>query len=108
MRWASKTTSYENEYGEILAMGVFFGNLSLVVTLLLCAFQQLSWYHLIALFLIKFTLDFALLLQTNRFLNNEKFMFPLISSLLYPFFSTSVALYTLFGKYEWKGRKFSK
>jgi hypothetical protein len=29
-----------------------------------------------------------------------------LSSLLYPFFSTSVALYSLFGKYEWKGRKF--
>lgn len=108
VRWASKTTSYENEYGEILAMGVFFGNLSLVVTLLLCSFQTLSWYHLLALFLIKFILDFVLLLQANRFLNKGKFLFPLISSVLYPFFSTTVALYSLFGKYEWKGRKFRK
>lgn len=108
VRWASKTTSYENEYGEVLAMGVFFGNLSLVITLIFCAFQMVSLYHLLILFLIKFTLDFVLLLQTNRFLNKGKFFFPLISSVIYLFFSTTVALYSLFGKYEWKGRKFSK
>jgi glycosyltransferase involved in cell wall biosynthesis len=106
VRWASKTTAYKNEYAELLAMGVFFGNLSLVVTLIFSSFQMVSWCHLLALFLIKFTLDFVLLHQTNRFLNKGKFLFPLMSNVLYPFFSTTVALYTLFGKYEWKGRKF--
>ncbi|MES2545490.1 MAG: glycosyltransferase [Bacteroidota bacterium] len=108
VRWASKTTSYENEYGEVLAMSVFFGNLSLVAALIFCAFQILSWNHLLVLFLIKFVVDSILLLQTNRFLNNGKFLFPLLSSILYPFFSTTVALYSLFGEYEWKGRKFKE
>jgi hypothetical protein len=30
----------------------------------------------------------------------------ILSSLFYPFFSVSVALYSLIGKYEWKGRRF--
>lgn len=106
VRWASKTTSYQSEYGEILAMAVFFGNLSLLVTLAFCLFQLLPWQHLAILFLVKFIIDMVLLLQTNRFLNKGKFLFPIISSVLYPFFSTTVALYTMFGKYEWKGRKF--
>jgi cellulose synthase/poly-beta-1,6-N-acetylglucosamine synthase-like glycosyltransferase len=106
VRWASKTTSYESEYGEVLAMGVFFGNLSLIVTLFFCLFQTISWYQFLALFLIKFSIDLVLLIQTGRFLKKGKFFFPLIGSLLYPFFSTAVALYTLFGNYEWKGRKF--
>lgn len=106
VRWASKTTSYQSNYGEVLAMAVFFGNLSLVVTFLFCLFQILTWYHLLILFLIKFTVDLVLLIQTGGFLNKGKFLFPLFSSLLYPFFSTAVALYTLFGSYEWKGRKF--
>lgn len=106
VRWASKTTSYQSEYGEILAMAVFFGNLSLLVTLAFCLFNLLPWQHLAVLFIAKFMIDMILLLQTNRFLNKGKFVFPIISSLFYPFFSTIVALYTMFGKYEWKGRKF--
>lgn len=106
VRWASKTTSYESDYGEVLAMGVFFGNLSLVVAFIFCLTELLQWYHLLILFLIKFTVDLVLLIQTGRFLNKGKFLFPIFSSLLYPFFSTAVALYTLFGSYEWKGRKF--
>jgi hypothetical protein len=31
-----------------------------------------------------------------------------LSSLFYPFFSVCVAFYSLLGKYEWKGRAFSK
>ncbi|HLF50689.1 glycosyltransferase family 2 protein [Flavobacterium sp.] len=106
VRWASKTTSYESDYGEILAMGVFFGNLSLVVAFIFCLTELLYWHLLLILFLIKFTVDMVLLIQTGRFLNKGKFLFPIFSSLLYPFFSTAVALYTLFGSYEWKGRKF--
>jgi len=87
-------------------MGVFFGNLSLVVAFIFCLTELLYWHLLLILFLIKFTVDMVLLIQTGRFLNKGKFLFPIFSSLLYPFFSTAVALYTLFGSYEWKGRKF--
>jgi hypothetical protein len=39
-------------------------------------------------------------------LNKKRMRYLVLSSLLYPFFSSCVALYSLFGKYEWKGRKF--
>jgi hypothetical protein len=49
----------------------------------------------------KFTVDTILIYKTNR-LTKKKIRY-LILAVLYPFFSTSVALYSLFGKYEWKG-----
>ncbi|HRA73376.1 MAG TPA: glycosyl transferase, partial [Flavobacterium sp.] len=64
-----------------------------------------NFYLLIFLVLAKFSVDFVLIHKTNGFLKN-KTHFYLISSLLYPFFSVCVALYSLIGKYEWKGRRF--
>ncbi|CAN1545881.1 COG1215 Glycosyltransferases, probably involved in cell wall biogenesis [Flavobacteriaceae bacterium] len=108
VRWASKTTSYESDYGEILAMAVFFGNLSLVAMFFFSVLELANWTHFSVLFCIKFTIDFILLFKTNYFLNKGKFLFPIISSFIYPFFSTTVALYSLMGTYKWKGRTFKK
>ena len=108
VRWASKTTSYESDYGELLAMAVFFGNLSLVGMFFFSVFELADWTQFFVLFCIKFTIDYILLFKTNHFLNKRKFLFPVISSFIYPFFSTSVALYSLMGTYKWKGRTFKK
>ena len=108
VRWASKTTSYKNDYAEALAMSVFFGNLSVLVTAILSVLQILPWMHLLILFGCKFSVDLVLLFQTHRFLNKGKVHFPLMSGILYPFFSTTVALYSLLGNYQWKGRTFRK
>jgi glycosyltransferase involved in cell wall biosynthesis len=106
VRWASKTTSYQSEYGKRLGLIVFMVNIGLI-----CCFG-LTFFGLIPLpllgfyFLIKFGIDAVLIEQTNRFLTKHKIRYLLLSSLWYPFFSTTVALYCLFGKYEWKGRRF--
>ena len=108
VRWASKTTSYESDYGELLAMAVFFGNLSLVAMFFFSVFELANWQQFIVLFCFKFTTDFILLFKTNHFLNKGKFLFPVISSFIYPLFSTTVAIYSLMGTYKWKGRTFKK
>jgi cellulose synthase/poly-beta-1,6-N-acetylglucosamine synthase-like glycosyltransferase len=106
VRWASKTTSYQIAFGKRLGMLVFLMNLSLVVAFLLLLFGIFPWFFLSLLFIIKFGIDTILMQQTNSFLTKNKIRYLFLSSLLYPFFSTSVALYCLFGKYEWKGRRF--
>lgn len=108
VRWASKATNYYNDFGEFIALSVFFGNVSLLIIFFLCVFSIESWIYFISLFLIKFIVDFVLLLKANAFLNNNKRIFPVLSSFLYPFFSSGVALYSIIGKYEWKGREFKK
>ena len=114
VRWASKTSSYQSMFGIGLGLIVFAGNVGLLI-IVCCLLYQFTFarvlfvngnfYLLVFLLLAKFSVDFVLIKKTNGFLKN-KTQFYLISSLLYPFFSMSVALFSLFGKYEWKGRRF--
>jgi hypothetical protein len=62
-------------------------------------------YLMLFLLLAKIVVDFLLIHKTNSFLKS-KTNYYLLGSLVYPFFSVSVALYSMFGKYEWKGRTF--
>lgn len=104
VRWASKSVAYENEFGELLAVIVFLGNACIATSVFLTAFGYLPFGYLLALFLSKIAVDTILLALTNGFLRKGKFFFPLFSGLVYPFFSVAVALYSIYGKYEWKGR----
>ena len=105
VRWASKTGSYQSRFGIGLGLIVFGGNVGLLFVICSLLFGIGNFYLLIFLLLAKFSVDLILIHKTNAFLKN-KTQFFITSSLLYPFFSLSVVLYSLFGKYEWKGRKF--
>jgi len=108
VRWASKTTSYKNSYAKILAVVVLLMNVALVVGCVLSVVGSLEWKWLLLGFLIKYIVDYVLLFQSNLYLRNGKFLFPMASSLLYPVFCSSVGLYSLFGSFTWKGRRFKK
>lgn len=105
VRWASKTGSYQSVFGKDLAVIVLAGNLSLVFGYFLCAFGLLSWQYCAVLFVIKFAFDFILLKKANSFFTKKRMRYLILSSLLYPFFCVGVALFSLLGKYEWKGRR---
>lgn len=107
VRWASKSTGYSSLFGKSLAIIVFLGNLVWIITFVLSLLNLVNYTTFILYFGIKFSVDFLLLSQANNFFKT-KIKWVLISSIVYPIFSTSVALYSLFGKYEWKGRKFKK
>jgi glycosyltransferase involved in cell wall biosynthesis len=105
VRWASKASSYQSRFGKSLGLIVFGGNIGVWFIVYGLLFGTANFYLLCFLLLAKIVVDFVLIHKTNVFLKN-KTQFYLISSLLYPFFSVIVALYSLFGKYEWKGRRF--
>jgi glycosyltransferase involved in cell wall biosynthesis len=106
VRWASKAGSYQSGFGKGLGLVVFGGNLAWVLGFGFWALGLIPFQVIILLFLLKFMVDSVLIYKANLFLTKTKMRFLVSSSLLYPFFSTSVALYSLFGKYEWKGRRF--
>jgi glycosyltransferase involved in cell wall biosynthesis len=106
VRWASKTTSYQSGFGKRLGLLVFMMNFGFVCCFLLTLLGILPGFFVLLYFLIKFGIDSVLIQKTNSFLTKHKIRFLFLSSLWYPFFSTAVALYCLFGKYEWKGRRF--
>lgn len=106
VRWASKTSSYQSTFGKGLGLLVFIGNLGLIIGFGCWVFGFIPFQNIVLLFLLKFLIDIILIYKTNNFLNKRKIRYLISSSLFYPIFSVSVALYSLFGKYEWKGRKF--
>ncbi|HEU4495687.1 MAG TPA: glycosyltransferase [Flavobacterium sp.] len=106
VRWASKASSYKNAFGKTLAIAVLAGNLAVVLALLLTLFSLFPFWNWYLLFAIKIMADFLVLYPAEKFLKPRAVKFFLLSCLLYPFFSSSAALFSLFGKYEWKGRKF--
>jgi glycosyltransferase involved in cell wall biosynthesis len=106
VRWASKTSSYQSTFGKGLGVLVFAGNLGLIVGVGYWVLGVIPFQNIVLLFLLKFLVDTVLIYKANYFLTKTKIQYLILSSLLYPFFSVSVALYSLFGKYEWKGRRF--
>lgn len=106
VRWASKTTSYQIAFAKRLGLLVFIMNFGFVYCFVLTLLGMLPYFLIWVYFLLKFGIDVVLIKKTNRFLTKHKIRYLLSSSLWYPFFSTAVALYCFFGKYEWKGRRF--
>lgn len=106
VRWASKTSSYKSNFGKILALAVFMGNFTIVLSFFLTLFSLFSFWNCYLLVALKIFIDFILLYQTGKFIQPRRVRFFIFCNLLYPFFSTAVAIYSFFGKYEWKGRKF--
>ena len=106
VRWASKTSSYQSSFGKGLGLLVFAGNLSWLLVLGSWLLGLTAFQNFFLVCVLKFSVDTILIYKTNHFLNNSKMRYLILSSLLYPFFCVSVALYSLFGKYEWKGRTF--
>jgi glycosyltransferase involved in cell wall biosynthesis len=106
VRWASKTGSYQSFFGKLLALIVFSGNISWIITVGYCIYNFEMAAALFPFVLLKMIIDAILILQSNRFLNSKGTPYLLVSSLFYPFFSSGVALYSLFGKYDWKERRF--
>jgi cellulose synthase/poly-beta-1,6-N-acetylglucosamine synthase-like glycosyltransferase len=107
VRWASKSTGYSSVYGKLLALVVFGGNLVWIMSFLLWLTSILDQNIFMLFVALKFLIDFILIYKTANFFES-KLQYVLASSLLYPFFSVSVAVYSLFGNYSWKGRNFRK
>lgn len=107
VRWASKSTGYSSVYGKLVALVVFVGNLAWILSFILWLIGTLNQNSFMLFLTLKFLVDFILLYKTANFFES-KLQYVLASSLLYPFFSVSVAIYSLFGNYSWKGRRFRK
>jgi cellulose synthase/poly-beta-1,6-N-acetylglucosamine synthase-like glycosyltransferase len=107
VRWASKSSAYVDWFSKSLAIVVFLTNFLWIVGCGLWVLETFSYENLLLYFGIKFLVDLILILKSANFFN-QRIQLVLISSLIYPFFTSAVALYSLFGNYSWKGRRFRK
>jgi hypothetical protein len=83
-------------------------NVSLVVSFGLWYFGKFDLRLFAMALILKYGIDYVLLYKTNGYLRNKALIPPLASSLFYPIFSSFVGIYSLFGSFNWKGRKFKK
>lgn len=107
VRWASKTGNYKSFYSKQLGLSVLLMNLIWLLILVFWLIRLINADFFMLFIALKFLVDFILLFQTSSFFRT-RLRFVLLSSLIYPFFCTWVAVYSLFGSYTWKGRVFKK
>lgn len=109
VRWASKTSAYNNIFSKILAFIVLLMNASLVLCFVSALLGLLSWLFLSIIFVVKFSVDLLFVSRSSSFYrqNTTLTSYP-INSLIYPFFVVLVSCFSVFSSYTWKGRSFKK
>ncbi|MDO5987461.1 glycosyltransferase [Flavivirga amylovorans] len=109
IRWAAKTSAYNNWFGKFTGLIVLLMNALVIATLLLTILHVFNFKIWIYILMIKFSIDFLLIYKSAHFFNQKPvlrhFVFGFI---MYPFFSFYIAFISLFRTYKWKGRTFKQ
>ena len=109
VRWAAKTSTYNNSFGKLVGITVFLMNLQVLLLPLFSVFGLFNIKIWVYILVIKLSIDFLLLYKTSAFFNQRRaFVSFLTSFSVYPFFSVYVAVLSLFKGYTWKGRTFKR
>lgn len=110
VRWAAKTSAYNNGFGKLTGLIVLLMNALIIILILLFMLNMFHANILLCIIIIKFCLDFLLIYKAALFFNqkNAALKSYLTAFILYPFFSVYVAILSLFSGYTWKGRDFKK
>jgi len=109
IRWAAKSTAYKSNFAKLVGVIVFMMNLGIIVTFILVLSEVIHYEILLFSFAVKFTTDLYLLyISAGLFRKKLILIHYLWSSILYPIFSTTVAISSLFSGFQWKGRSFKR
>ncbi len=109
IRWAKKTSNVPSLLSVVIGICVFLMNLLLLVLAVAGFFEFRFLLFFVSCMLIKIFVDFVLLARTAKSIGaiiNVKHC--ILSGLLYPVFSTSIVFSSIFSKYSWKGKSYSK
>ena len=109
LRWAAKTSSYNNTFGKLVGLIVFCMNALIIFVALLIIIDALRFELLILIFALKFFLD-AFLINKSAYFFKQPFKVKsyILSSLLYPLFSVYITVNSIFFGFKWKDRVFKK
>ena len=109
IRWAAKTSAYNNWFGKLTGLIVMLMNSIVIVLTLLTILNVFNLKILIYILVIKFNIDFYLIYKPTSFFNQKDVLKTFIFGfLVYPFFSVYIAFLSIFKGYKWKDRNFKK
>ena len=105
-RWAAKTSSISNNLTKSLGVCVLITNLTFIALLI----QSKTYSIPLCVFItIKSTIDFILLRKVAIFTKQkETLRYYLPSIFLHTVFTSFIAIYSIFGGYTWKNRKYKR
>lgn len=106
IRWGSKAKGYLSFWSLVVPLVVFMLNF-LMVVIFIFAINAPGFFIIYLLYVILKTLmDYPLLSFFSGFFGKRKllrFLFPF--EFIYPFYLTFAAFFSIFSRFEWKGRK---
>lgn len=109
IRWAAKSSAYKSNFAKLTGIVVLLMNFCLAIGILLAFAGLISYKAVLICFLIKFYMDLVLISKwSNYFKKNNILKHFWWCSIIYPFFTSYVAIMSLFTGFEWKGRSFRK
>lgn len=109
LRWASKTSHYNNLFGKLTGLIVLLMNAFIVIAITCGISGAFSIKTLLYILFIKLNIDFLLIYKTAVFFNQKTILKSyFLSFLIYPFFSVYIAFISTFKSYKWKDRTFKK
>jgi len=110
IRWASKTSRQKNGLSKFIASIIFITNI--LVVLCCIGIPALNWqfYHLLLMVTLgKIGIDLFFLFWANMFFKIKlNIGLTLLISVVYPFIFSFIAIRSVFGRYQWKGRDFRR
>ena len=109
IRWASKTSAYNNWFGKLIGLIVLLMNSVIILSILLSVLGIIKVTILFYVLFIKFNIDVLLIYKAATFYNQKNALKSFfLSFLIYPFFSVYIAFISLFKDYKWKNRSYKK
>lgn len=107
VRWASKTIAFKNKFSKMIGLLVFLANFVIVAMLFMAFTGRISWFEFGLLFLLKFNIDFVILLKASTYFDQKYIMKSYVTtSMLFPFYTLLIILLSLKKGYTWKGRNY--
>jgi cellulose synthase/poly-beta-1,6-N-acetylglucosamine synthase-like glycosyltransferase len=106
-RWASKGKYYKNQFSKLVGYSVLAMNLLLLILLFFVGVQYILLLFLSGMFLKIMVESFLFVQYANVFGRKENVVYLPILSFFNLFYVPYIALKSLFGYFEWKGRKYS-
>jgi poly-beta-1,6-N-acetyl-D-glucosamine synthase len=109
IRWAAKTSSYNNWFAKLTGLMVFIMNSLVIISILFAFLSILKAKILFYILFIKFNIDVLLIYKAATFYNQKDILkHILFAFIVYPFFSVYVAFISLFKGFKWKERPYKK
>jgi len=109
IRWAAKTSSYNNWFGKLTGLIVLLMNSLIIISLILTVLSLLKATILFYIVFIKLNIDGLLIYKSATFYNQKESLKSILFVFaLYPFFSLYIAFSSIFTGFKWKGRNYKK